>query len=91
MIVRLSGLQPLPIPGMGTVRPHTPTTMRVSTLLPAALPALALGAVMSMTAPTVSVGDPLPAPELEAMKQTGAKSFDDFVGRAVLIEFFEYW
>jgi hypothetical protein len=65
--------------------------MRVSTLVPAALPVLALGAAMSLTAPGADVGDPLPTPELESMKQTEAKSFDDFVGRVVLIEFFEYW
>jgi hypothetical protein len=28
---------------------------------------------------------------LEELAQTGAKSFDDFLGRAVLIEFFAYW
>ena len=46
-----------------------------------AAPSLALG----------GVGDPLPTPEFEDFQQTEAKSFDDFVGRAVLIEFFEYW
>ena len=29
--------------------------------------------------------------ELEGYAQTGAKSFADFTGRAVLIEFFAYW
>lgn len=28
---------------------------------------------------------------LEGFSQTGAKSFDDYVGRAVMIEFFAYW
>ena len=66
-------------------------TMRVSHLVPAALPVFALGAALTLTAPGAGVGDQLPAPELESMKQTEAKSFDDFVGRVVLIEFFEYW
>ena len=38
-----------------------------------------------------NVGNPLPPPELEGLAQTQAKSFDDFAGRAVLIEFFAYW
>lgn len=37
------------------------------------------------------VGSKLPPIELEDYAQTPAKSFDDFMGRAVLIEFFAYW
>lgn len=37
------------------------------------------------------VGDALPAPELSDFMQTDAESFDDYKGRAVLIEFFEHW
>jgi hypothetical protein len=52
--------------------------------------ALAIGA---LALPTFAgnVGNPLPRPELEDFAQTKAKSFDDFVGRAVLVEFFAYW
>jgi hypothetical protein len=35
--------------------------------------------------------DQLPPFEAEGFTQTKAKSFDDFAGRAVLIEFFAYW
>jgi hypothetical protein len=55
---------------------------------------LLLALVLSALAlPTFAgnVGSPLPTPELEGMAQTQAKSFDDFLGRAVLIEFFAYW
>jgi hypothetical protein len=52
--------------------------------------AVAIGA---LALPTFAgnVGNPLPRPELEGLAQTKAKSFDDFLGRAVLIEFFAYW
>jgi hypothetical protein len=36
-------------------------------------------------------GSKLPKVVLEGLTQTGAKSFEDFTGRAVLIEFFAYW
>jgi hypothetical protein len=52
--------------------------------------ALALAA-LSLPALAGTVGNPLPAPELEGLAQTQAKSFDDFLGRTVLIEFFAYW
>ena len=29
--------------------------------------------------------------EIEDLAQTGARSFEDFYGRALLIEFFAYW
>jgi hypothetical protein len=47
-----------------------------------ALPLLAAGQ---------GVGSKLPVIELEGLAQTSAKSFDDYLGRAVLIEFFAYW
>ena len=60
-------------------------------LLPAAIPALALGAASLLSAPAPIPGDKLPTPDLEGFTQTEAESYQDFVGRAVLIEFFEYW
>ncbi len=44
-------------------------------------------------APTLGaqVGSPLPPVQLEGLSQTPAKSFDDYMGRLVLIEFFAYW
>ena len=47
-----------------------------------ALPLLAAGQ---------GVGSKLPEMELEGYAQTSAKSFDDYLGRAVLFEFFAYW
>ncbi len=60
-------------------------------LLPAAIPALALGAASLLSTPALVPGDKLPTPELEGFSQTDAESYEDYVGRAVLIEFFEYW
>ena len=38
------------------------------------------------------VGGTLPAKfDLEGFAKTPAKSYDDFIGRTVLIEFFAYW
>lgn len=37
------------------------------------------------------VGSKMPAVELEGYSNTAAKTYDDFLGRAVLIEFFAYW
>ena len=57
--------------------------MRV--MLTAALAALALpGAAQD-------VGTTVPELVLEDLSQTGAESYGDFVGRAVLLEFFAYW
>ncbi len=36
-------------------------------------------------------GSKLPEVTIEGLTQTGAKSFEDFTGRAVLIEFFAFW
>lgn len=38
-----------------------------------------------------SVGKVMDDVALEGFAQTPARSFDDLVGRAVLIEFFAYW
>lgn len=37
------------------------------------------------------VGSKVPAVELVEFTQTAARSFDDYLGRAVLIEFFAFW
>ncbi len=54
------------------------------------LPALAL-AMLAGIATAGGVGSSLPPVELEGFTQTKASSFDDFLGRAVLLEFFAYW
>ena len=55
--------------------------------------ALALAALAAFTVPAAAqgVGSKAPPIELEDYAQTKAQSFDDFLGRAVLIEFFAYW
>ncbi len=53
--------------------------------LAAALAALALPGVAQ------DVGTTVPEFVLDDLSQTGAKSYEDFVGRVVLIEFFAYW
>jgi hypothetical protein len=53
--------------------------------LPLALAALAL------TAPAQGVGSTVPKLELEGFAQTKAQTFDDYYGRAVLLEFFAFW
>lgn len=56
--------------------------------------ALALGFAAVSALPSASaqvVGNPLPPAELEGFAQTGAKSFGDYSGRLVLLEFFAYW
>ena len=50
----------------------------------------ALFAVLALAVPALAGGQ-LPPVEAEGFAQTKAKSFDDFAGRAVLIEFFAYW
>ncbi|NUP97743.1 MAG: hypothetical protein HUU28_16405 [Planctomycetaceae bacterium] len=49
------------------------------------------GVVLSAPARAQAVGSKLPPVELEGLSQTGAKTYDDFLGRAVLLEFFAYW
>ena len=53
--------------------------------------ALALAAFAAPDAWAQNEGKPLPASELVDFSQTAAKSFDDYAGRLVLIEFFAYW
>ena len=53
--------------------------------LAAALVAFALPGVAQ------DVGTTVPGFVLDDFSQTGAESYDDLVGRAVLLEFFAYW
>jgi hypothetical protein len=48
-------------------------------------------AALWLLAPSGHAGGQLPPVDLEGFAQTKAKSFDDFAGRAVLIEFFAFW
>lgn len=41
--------------------------------------------------PVLEVGDSLPPVVIEELAQTPARSFSEFYGRAVLLEFFAYW
>ena len=47
----------------------------------------------ALAAPSRSqgIGSRMPVAELEGYANTPAKSFEEFTGRAVLIEFFAYW
>jgi hypothetical protein len=47
----------------------------------------------AFAAPAVAqgVGSKMPVVELEGYSQTPAKGFEEFTGRAVLIEFFAFW
>lgn len=66
--------------------------MKKTLLLPAAVGLAALTALVPpTTAPVADVGSPLPEVALEGFSQTKAESYDDFHGRAVLIEFFAFW
>jgi hypothetical protein len=56
----------------------------------AMIPALLLCA-LAAPAGAQGVGSKLPVVELEEFTQTPAESFDDYMGRAVLIEFFAFW
>ncbi len=48
-------------------------------------------AALALLVPCAYAGGQLPQIELTDFGQTKAKSFDDFAGRAVLIEFFAFW
>jgi hypothetical protein len=48
-------------------------------------------AMLARPAQAQAVGSKLTNVQLEGYAQTAAKSWDDFLGRAVLIEFFAYW
>ena len=56
---------------------------------------LALVVAAVLAAPALSaqafLNAPMPKVELEGYAQTKAAKFEDFSGRAVLIEFFAYW
>jgi len=58
-------------------------------------PWLAAAALLALTLPGVAQGPGSQLPEdlvdLDDFAQTEAKSFEDFTGRAVLLEFFAYW
>lgn len=55
-----------------------------------ALPML-VGALAVPADAQLGVGDRLPTIVLEDFGNTPAKAFDDFAGRAILLEFFAYW
>lgn len=48
-------------------------------------------ASLALFVPAAPAGGQFPNAELEGFAQTKAKSFDDYAGRAILIEFFAYW
>lgn len=48
-------------------------------------------AMLAPPAHAQAVGSKLTNVQLEGYAQTAAKGWDDFLGRAVLIEFFAYW
>ena len=54
------------------------------------IPALALYA-LAATGDAQGAGSKVPPVELEEFAMTPAKSFDDYFGRAVLVEFFAWW
>jgi hypothetical protein len=59
--------------------------------LPTSLAALFLGLALPC-ALEAQVGRPLPdASRVKDFEQTEARSFDDLIGRTVLVEFFAYW
>lgn len=60
--------------------------MKRLTLALALIGALVVGANAQL-----AVGAPFPSAVLEGFAQTGAKSWSDLAGRAVVIEFFAYW
>lgn len=55
------------------------------------LPLVAALALLWAASANAQVGRPLPPAAIEGFSQTAARSLDDLVGRAVLIEFFAYW
>jgi hypothetical protein len=62
--------------------------MKLSKLL---LAPVALAALLAFTPAEGVVGKSMPAIPIEGLAGTKAKSVDDFVGRAMLVEFFAYW
>jgi hypothetical protein len=52
---------------------------------------IALATLLALSPAPESVGKSMPAIPVDGLAQTKAKSLDDYLGRAVLIEFFAYW
>jgi hypothetical protein len=48
-------------------------------------------AVASGPSAAQGIGSKMPVVELEGYANTPAKTYDEFMGRAVLIEFFAFW
>lgn len=53
--------------------------------------ALAFLLVAASASGQIKVGETLGIPDLRSLAQTPAKCPGDFVGRAILFEFFAYW
>lgn len=51
----------------------------------------ALLLIAAHTGPAQVMGSLLPSDALQGLQNTKAKSFGDYEGRCVLIEFFAYW
>ena len=70
---------------------HIPHPSPFAMFLHTTLIPLALG-LLGVAESAQSIGKQLPSTvPLEDFAQTKARSYDDFLGRAVLIEFFAYW
>ena len=52
---------------------------------------VALAALLAFSPAEGVVGKSMPAIPIEGLAQTKAKSLDDYIGRALLVEFFAYW
>lgn len=52
---------------------------------------VALAALLAFAPAEGVVGKSMPALPIEGLAQTKAKSLDEYVGRALLVEFFAYW
>ena len=52
---------------------------------------VALAALLALSPAEGVVGKSMPAIPIEGLAQTKAKSLDDYIGRAVLVEFFAFW
>lgn len=68
---------------------HPPIpTMKILQFL---LAPLALAAWAAPAPDSSNIGKTLPTAPVEGLTQTKAKSLDDYLGRALLVEFFAYW
>ena len=52
---------------------------------------VALAALLALSPAEGVVGKSMPTIPIEGLAQTKAKSLDDYIGRAVLVEFFAFW